>query len=106
MFFSSPLYLLALLSLPIPFILHLFERRRRIRVEFSWLHIVEESIKGGNLFLKLKEWILLAIRTLTLLFLIFAFANPLIRTEKGIIIVDDSYDMFARDGNGILFDKA
>jgi len=106
MSFLSPIYLLALLSLPIPFILHLFERRRRIRVEFSWLHIVEESIKGGNLFLKLKEWILLAVRTLILLFLVFAFADPLVRTQKGIIIVDDSYDMFTRDGNGILFDKA
>jgi hypothetical protein len=106
MFFSSPIYLLALLSLPIPFILHLFERRRTVRVEFPWLHIVEESLKGGNLFLKLKELLLLAIRTLLLIFLVFAFADPLVRKEKGIIIVDDSYDMFARDGDEILFNDA
>lgn len=106
MFFLSPIYLLGLLSLPIPFILHLFERRRTVRVEFPWLHIVEESLKGGNLFLRLREWILLAIRTLALLFLVFAFANPLVRREKGIIILDDSYDMFAQNGDQILFNEA
>ncbi|MCK4596091.1 BatA domain-containing protein, partial [candidate division WOR-3 bacterium] len=63
MFFLAPIYLLGLLSLPIPFILHLFEKRRVKQVDFPWLYLVEESIKGGNLFLRLREWILLALRT-------------------------------------------
>lgn len=106
MFFSSPIYLLALLSLPIPFILHLFEKRRAVRVEFSWLRIAQESVKEGIFFRKLREWILLVIRTLVLLFLVLAFANPLLRGGKGIIIIDDSYDMFTRDNNEIIFNKA
>lgn len=106
MFFSAPLYLLALLSLPIPFILHLFEKRRIKRMEFPWIRLVEESVKGGNLFLRLREWILLALRTLALLFLIMAFANPTLRKEIGIVLIDDSYDMFTQKGSGILFDEA
>ncbi len=106
MFFSAPLYLLGLLALPIPFIIHLFERRRVKRIDFPWLRLVEESIKGGNLFLRLKEWILLAMRTLALLLLIMAFANPTLSRERGIIVIDDSYDMYTKSGEGILFDEA
>ncbi|MCK4257026.1 BatA domain-containing protein, partial [candidate division WOR-3 bacterium] len=106
MFFLAPIYLLGLLSLPIPFILHLFEKRRVKQVDFPWLYLVEESIKGGNLFLRLREWILLALRTLVLLFLVVAFASPIVRRDRGVILIDDSYDMFSRRGDGILFDEA
>ena len=106
MAFLSSLYLLGLLSLPIPFIIHLFERKRAPRIEFPWLHIVEESITGGNLFLRLKEWILLLVRTLILLLIVFAFANPYIKGKTISVILDDSYDMFARDKDGILFERA
>ncbi len=106
MSFLAPIFLLGLLSLPIPFILHLFERKRAVRTPFPWLKIVEESITGGNLFLRLREWLLLAIRTLILLLLVLAFANPHIRTEGVPVVLDDSYDMFTETEDGILFEKA
>ena len=103
MTFLYPSFLWALLALSIPVIIHLFNFRRTTRVFFSnnrFLRQVKEVTTAKR---RLKHFLILASRLLFLLFLILAFAQPVIPAkdqldaERNIVIyLDNSESMSAQ----------
>lgn len=99
--FLKPFYLFGLFATFIPIIIHLLHRRRLKRVEFSSLFFLRDLRRERFSWLRLREILLLLLRTLIIFFLFFALARPYIRTaipigkEKAsvVIIIDDSYSM-------------
>jgi hypothetical protein len=98
--FVYPTFLWALFALLIPIIIHLFNFRRTTRVFFSnnrFLRQVKEVTSSKR---RLKHYLILASRLLFLLFLVLAFAQPIIpaREQLGadqavIIYIDNSQSM-------------
>ena len=103
MTFLYPSFLWALAALSIPVIIHLFNFRRTTRIFFSnnrFLRQVKEVTTAKR---RLKHYLILASRLLFLLFLIFAFAQPVIpakdqlNAERNIVIyLDNSQSMSAQ----------
>ncbi|MDR3625425.1 MAG: BatA domain-containing protein [Ignavibacteriaceae bacterium] len=83
MIFLNPAVLFGLLAASIPVLIHLFNLRKLKRIEFSTLSFLKELQKNKIRKIKLKQWLLLALRVLIILFLVTAFARP---TLKGVAI--------------------
>ncbi|HIE27819.1 TPA: VWA domain-containing protein, partial [Candidatus Poribacteria bacterium] len=101
--FLSPLFLIGLAGASIPIIIHLLNRERARRVLFSSLRFIKNAHQANVKRHKLKQLILLLMRTLMLAILALAFARPFFAqdpqiAEKGgrrnvVIILDNSYSM-------------
>jgi hypothetical protein len=82
MSFLYPAFLWALTALSIPVIIHLFNFRKTKRIYFSsnrFLRHVQEATTAKR---KLKHYLILASRLLFLLFLVLAFAQPIIPASE------------------------
>jgi hypothetical protein len=103
MTFLYPSFLWALAALSIPVLIHLFNFRRTTRIYFSntrFLKLVKEVTTAKR---RLKHYLILASRLLFLLFLILAFAQPVIpaREQLGngrsiVLYIDNSQSMSAQ----------
>lgn len=100
MSFLAPKILFWLFALPIPFIIHLWHLKTTRRVWFSSILLLKRAEQGEQSFKKLREILLLIIRTLSILFLVLAFANPVLNKKQKIVILDDSYDMLTKTISG------
>ena len=80
MIFLNPAVLFGLLATSIPVIIHLINLRKLNRVEFSTLAFLKELQKTKIKKVKLKQWILLALRILIIIFLVSSFARPTIES--------------------------
>ena len=104
--FVFPWFLLALLSLAIPVIIHLFYFRRFKKVYFSDIRFLKQVQEEKSTIEKLKKRLILASRLLALLFLVLAFVQPFIGnnsaknkgTSAVCIYVDNSYSMGLKTG--------
>jgi hypothetical protein len=74
--FISPLFLIALLVLAIPILIHLFYFRKYKRVLFSDIKFLKEIKEQKSTVENLKKKLILACRLLALFFLVLAFAQP------------------------------
>jgi hypothetical protein len=117
MTFLNPLYLIALAAAAIPILLHLLNLRKTRVVEFSTLTFLKELQRSRIRKLKIRQWILLALRTLIIVFLVLAFTRPALRGSYSflpgtaartsvVIVLDDSYSMTSSDDEGQLFKQA
>src|SRR3989449_10329845 len=108
MVFLNPLVLLGLAAAAIPLILHLLNLRKLRTIEFSTLTFLKELQQTKIRRLKLRQLLLLIVRTLLVVLIILAFARPALRgTILGgigseapssiVFILDDSFSMMARD---------
>jgi hypothetical protein len=78
MFFENPVFLYGLFSLAIPVIIHLFNFQRPKVVYFTnlkFIKLADENTKKG---IALKHLLILLMRLLFLLFLVLAFARPVL----------------------------
>ena len=117
MTFLNPLFLLGLAAAAIPLIIHLFNFRRQKRVHFSSLAFPHELKKSTMQRVRVKQWLLLALRTLAIASLVLAFARPTLtgplagqlggsgRTSTAVVL-DRSPSMTLRDGGGAYLDQA
>ena len=117
MTFLNPLVLLGLAAAAIPVILHLLNRRKLRTVEFSSLRFLKELQNTSLRRLKLRQWLLLVLRTSLIIALVLSFARPVIhgnvagifgsraRTSM-VMVVDDSPSMTVRTERGMVFDRA
>lgn len=78
MSFLYPSFLWALGVLSIPVIIHLFNFRKTTRIYFSNTRFLKQVKESTTAKRKLKHYLILASRLLFLLFLVFAFAQPII----------------------------
>jgi hypothetical protein len=98
----------------VPLLLHLFSRRRLRIVEFSSLKHLQSMQRRQVRRLKLRQWLLLLIRTLIILAIVFAFARPTLRDGAvgshapvtAVILLDNSESMNRMVTDGHLFDLA
>ena len=105
--FVFPWFLLALLTLAIPVIIHLFYFRRFKKVYFSDIRFLKQVQEEKSTIEKLKKRLILASRLLALFFLILAFVQPFIGNQKNklnqgasavCVYIDNSYSMGLKSG--------
>lgn len=117
MLFLNPAVLFGLLTASIPVLIHLLNLRKLKRIEFSTLAFLKELQKNKIRKIKLKQWLLLALRVLIILFLVMAFARPTIKgiaiggttsaaKTTAVFILDDTYSMSVVDANGSYLNQA
>lgn len=82
MSFLYPSFLWALAALAIPVIIHLFNFRRTTRVMFTNTRFLKQVKEASTAKRKLKHYLILASRLLFLLFLVLAFAQPIIPAQE------------------------
>jgi hypothetical protein len=117
MTFLNPFVLFGLVAASIPLLLHLLNLRKLQTIDFSSLTFLKELQQTKIRRLKLRQLLLLIIRTLLIIFIVLAFARPAIRgtilgsigshaNSTVIIILDDSFTMAAGDEHGDRFKQA
>jgi len=116
MSFLNPLFLIALVSIGIPLLIYLLNIRKPKRIRFSTLAFFE-SLKSSSLRkIKIKRWLLLALRTLAVAALALALAKPFLPSGFGLIadgepavvgiVLDNSPGMDQIDRYGPYIDQA
>jgi len=109
-FFLYPLFLLGLLAASLPVLIHLLNRRKLKRIRFPAVRFILLSQKRISRSYRLRHWILLALRTLAVVFLALLLANPIFQTGAGlfagggpvalVVLLDNSLSMtWSGDGN-------
>ncbi len=116
MTFLNPLVLFGLFAASIPVILHLLNLRKLKIIEFSTLRFLKELQKTKIRKLKLKQILLLILRTLIIIFIVFAFSRPTIKSNLPlfgsyakssiVIVIDNSFSMDVSDEFGNRFNQA
>lgn len=116
MTFLNPLVLLGLIAGAIPIILHLLNLRKLRTVEFSSLKFLKELQKTKIRRLKLKQILLLILRTLLIIFIVLAFSRPTIESSlpgfetfaqtSVAILIDNSFSMDVSDEWGNRFNQS
>ena len=117
MTFLNPLVLFGLAAAAIPILLHLLNLRKLKTVEFSTLRFLHELQRTRMRRVRLRQWILLLLRTLLIVFLVLAFSRPALKGSFAglgtvsarstlILLLDDSPSMGLRNTGGVIFDQA
>lgn len=105
--FLNPLFLFGLSAAALPVLIHLFTRRKPREVRFPSLEFLAEVNQSEIRRLRIKQWLLLALRTLAVALLALAMARPSLQggphggaASTLIALVDVSGSMGAPDGEG------
>jgi hypothetical protein len=117
MTFLNPMMLFGLAAAAIPILLHLLNLRKLKTVDFSSLRFLRELQRTRIRKIRLRQWILLLLRTLLVLFLVLAFSRPALQGSLAslggvtarsaiVVLIDDSPSMGLRNAGGVLFDQA
>src|SRR5688500_3229802 len=107
MAFLSPILLSFLALASVPVIIHLLNRRRFQLVEWAPMKYLKLTIKTNRRRLRIEQLLLLALRTLMIVFLILAVARPVLSQAGGLggwlgsgggrvsrlVVIDDSLSM-------------
>lgn len=111
--FLNPFVLFGLIASSIPIIIHLINLRKQKKVEFSSLKFLKELQNTKIRNIKLRQILLLILRTLLITFIVFAFARPTIQNaipgfvsyanNNSGVIIDNSYSMDLSDLTGNRF---
>ncbi|MFH5830824.1 BatA domain-containing protein [Halalkalibaculum sp. DA384] len=115
--FLNPFFLLGALSVAIPVVIHLINLRRPQKVSFSTLAFFEELQKSTIRKIRIKQYILLALRVLAVLMLALALARPLLSPTLGgasdanepklaVLLMDNSPSMNRIGAEGPFFEQA
>ncbi len=116
MSFLNPLILFGLFAAALPILIHLFTRSRSKTIPFSTLDFLKELQNQQIRRIKLRQILLLILRTLIVILIILAFARPTLRGSLSgsaapnaktsiVIIIDNSISMTRHNGES-LFQKA
>ncbi len=117
MTFLSPTILWGLLAAAIPVLIHLLSLRNTREIEFSSIKFIKALEHETIRHLKLRQWLLVIIRTLIIIFLVLMFARPVQRgfavgwmageqEAQVVLIVDNSASVAVKTDNGSLLDIA
>ncbi len=117
MTFLNPLMLFGLAAASLPILIHLLNLRRLRTVEFSSLRFLKELQRTSIRRVRIRQWLLLLLRTLLIVALVLSFSRPALRgtaagfvgtraTTAMLIILDDSPSMGIRTEHGVAFAQA
>ncbi len=108
--FLNAIFLAAVPLLSIPVILHLLRRRQREIIPWGAMPFLVESVRQHRSLRNLRDIPLLLVRTAALAALVFALAQPLVRsswlgttaTREFVVILDNSMSMARTTSTGTL----
>ena len=115
MTFANPAFLWGLLAILIPVAIHLFNFHRYRTVYFSNVDRLAELHTESRRSRQMQRWLLLALRILAVVFLVFAFARPVIPNRNSTVrggatavsvYIDNTYSMESAASEGSLIDEA
>ena len=116
MAFLNPLFLFGLLAAGIPLIIHLWNRRRVVTIDFSSLMFLMAAHRENARRFQLRQLLILLLRMAIVALIALALARPFltlglpvasVRAKTDLVIVlDNSYSMAYQDVDGIRFEKA
>ena len=116
MAFLNPFFLFGLLAASIPLIIHLWNRRRVVTIDFSSLMFLMAAHRENARRFQLRQLLILLLRMAIVALIALALARPFltlglpvasVRAKTDIVIVlDNSYSMAHQDVDGIRFEKA
>lgn len=104
--FLNQIFLIGTAAAALPILIHLFSRRRAREIEFSSLEYLQEISRKKVRRLRMKQWILLALRVLIVALFAMAMSRPVLPGGEGgggrgsttmAILLDNSYSMAAAD---------
>jgi hypothetical protein len=108
MSFLEPLFLLGLLAAGLPLLVHLFNRKKAIRRQFPAMALLMESNKRNARSIKVRQWLLMALRILVIALVALALSKPYSFSRAGIttsdrlptatVLVIDTSASMRRDG--------
>ena len=116
MAFLNPLFLFGLLAAGIPLVIHLWNRRRVVTIDFSSLMFLMAAHRENARRFQLRQLLILLLRMAIVALIALALARPFltlglpvasVRAKTDVVIVlDNSYSMAYQDVDGIRFEKA
>ncbi len=117
MTFLNPAVLSGLLAASIPVLIHLLNLRKLKKIDFSTLKFLKELQRNKIRKIKIKQWLLLALRILIILMIVTAFARPTLEgvsiggttsaaKTSVVFILDDTFSMSVIDQQGSYFNQA
>jgi hypothetical protein len=118
MTFLNPYVLFGLIAASFPVLFHLFAQKRARRVEFSSIRFLQKLEKSSMRKVKLRQILLLILRTLLIICLVMAFSRPALHGYSGgffgtshanttvVLLIDNSASMSRRNTNGTYFKQA
>lgn len=111
MSFLQPLMLVALPLIALPILIHLINQWRYQTKQWGAMQFLLAANKMNRGFAKIRQWLILAMRTLAIAGLLFAIARPLssgllglaggTKTDTTIVVVDRSPSMQEQSPSGI-----
>jgi hypothetical protein len=107
-------FLLALPLAAVPVLLHLFDRRRRVVIEWGAMQFLVQAARRRTSARRLQEWLLLLLRTLAILCLVLALARPLVHSRwsgpgerrEHLLVIDNSLSMMRTADGKSLYEAA
>ena len=115
MTFLNPGFLFGLLGMSVPLVIHLLSRRTARRVDFSSLEFLRNLEKKSLRRVRVRQWLLLAVRMLIIAAVALAMARPTVTSvaagsgkarTSAVIVLDGSFSMGAADAGTALFEAA
>ena len=117
MSFAAPLFLLGLLAAALPLLIHLMGRQQAPRRRFAALEFLRRSDRRLAQRLRLRHWVLLALRIALVAGIALLLAKPYLETESelpalsgqqlsAVVIVDDTLSMRRRLGRVTVMARA
>lgn len=107
MTFLNPLVLVGLIAAGIPLLIHLLQLKKLRRVDFSSIRFLKEIQHASVKRVKLRDYLLLLLRTLAIASLVLAFSRPAVKGFLGagsktsaVVIADNSPSTTARNEYG------
>ena len=88
--FLNSLFLVALTATALPIIIHILNRRRVRKIEFSSLEFIFELSKRRMSKINLRRWLILLLRTLAVAFLVLGFARPTMQSNAAFFMPGDT----------------
>ena len=115
MTFLNPILLFGLIASAIPIALHILNLKKLKTIEFSTIRFLKELESKQIRKIEIKQWLLLIIRTLLIIFLVFVFSRPVLKSNffdsinsntSSIIIFDDSKSMTRLNSDGVFLEQS
>ncbi|ACF13443.1 conserved hypothetical membrane protein [Chloroherpeton thalassium ATCC 35110] len=78
MTFLNPAILFALFAAAVPILIHFLNMKRRKKIEFASLQLIKEIQKSSLRRFKIRQWLLLLLRSLAIFLLVLAFSKPIL----------------------------
>ncbi len=107
MTFLNPFVLIGLIAAGVPILIHLLQLKKLRRVDLSSVRFLKEIQHASARRVKLRDYLLLILRTLAIAALVLAFSRPAVKGFLGsnsksssVIIVDNSPSTTARNEYG------